>query len=67
MPEAGDLDVLEEFYSGWFYIKGFKIVYNKPTDDSFVSNFTQTFVLTRREWPPPISVDAINPNENNNI
>ena len=62
--DSGDLDMLEEFYSGWLYVKGFTIKYNKENDDTIMSNFTQTFILTRREWPPPIAVDAINPTEN---
>ena len=30
-----------------------------------MSNFSQTFFLTRREWPPPIAVDGLPNNENN--
>jgi len=57
--EVGRLDLLEQFYSGWFYIKGFTIKYTQENSNSIMSNISQTFVLTRREWPPPIPVDAI--------
>jgi hypothetical protein len=63
--EAGKMDLLEQFYSGWFYVKGFTIKYTQENAGSIMSNFTQTFVLTRREWPPPIAVDAIESKENN--
>jgi len=68
-PNAGTDDILEQFYSGWFYIKGFSIKYTHENDESIMSNFTQSFILTRREWPPPIAVDAIPSDEdiqNNN-
>jgi hypothetical protein len=64
-PNSGNQDRLEQFYSGWFYIKGFNIRYTKANDDSIMSNFTQKFTLTRREWPPPIAVDGLPKNENN--
>ena len=63
--ESAGLTRLEQFYSGWFYVKGFKIKYAHENDDSAMSSFTQTFILTRREWPPPIAVDAVG-TENNN-
>ena len=65
--EVGTWDMLDQFYSGWFLVKGFKITYNQENADSVMSNFSQSFILTRREWPPPIAVDAIviPPNENN--
>ena len=58
---------LEQFYSGWYYIKGFRIKYNQENAGSIMSNFTQTFTLTRREWPPPIAVESLKTNENNNV
>jgi hypothetical protein len=64
-PESGDLDILEQFYSGWFYVSGFIIKYSQANGESIMSNFTQDFVLTRREWPPPIAVDGLPENENN--
>ena len=61
---TGGMDFLEQFYSGWFYVKGFKIKYNKNIKSgSLMSNYTQNFVLTRREWPPPIAVDGLSANE----
>lgn len=47
-----------EFYSGYYIVKGFTLSWSKPDEDSIISNFSQTFNLTRREWPPPIPVDA---------
>lgn len=69
-PEAGTQDILEQFYSGWFYVKGFNIKYTQQNSDSIMSNITQTFVLTRREWPPPVAVGPIEPEgstENNTV
>jgi hypothetical protein len=62
------MDMLDQFYSGWFIVKGFNITYNKENSNSIMSNFTQSFVLTRREWPPPIAVEAIpKPTNQNNV
>jgi len=63
--QAEGRELLEQFYSGWFYVKGFKIKYVKDKPTGIVSNFTQEFILTRREWPPPIPVDPLPENENN--
>jgi len=57
--ESAGLDVLDQFYSGWYLIKGFVIKWNNDNINSMMSNFTQTFILTRREWPPPVAVDGI--------
>ena len=62
--ESEGMDRLEQFYSGWYYVKGFKIKYVNR-DNNAISNFTETFTLTRREWPPPIAVGSIKNNENN--
>lgn len=62
--ESENLDRLEQFYSGWYLVKGFRLKYNKDNDQSVLSNFTQQFILTRREWPPPIAVEALK-NQNN--
>ncbi|MBW2998200.1 hypothetical protein KY321_01555 [Candidatus Woesearchaeota archaeon] len=67
--ESQGLDTLDQFYSGWYYVKGFKIHFSnsKENDNSIMSNFSQTFVLSRREWPPPKAVDGIKKeNQNNN-
>jgi hypothetical protein len=54
-----------EFYSGWYMVKGFTLSWSKRDEDSIISNFSQTFVLTRREWPAPIPVDPVPVNANN--
>lgn len=51
------------FYSGWYLIKGFNIIYNNPTsenDGNLESKFSQTFIMTRREWPPPVPTQKEN-------
>lgn len=63
--EVSNDDLLDQFYSGWFLVKGFIIQYDHVNDESVLSNFTQKFVLTRREWPPPIAVNAVE-SENEN-
>jgi len=67
IKESGRQDLLEQFYSGWFYVKGFTLRYDHANNTSIMSNFTQKFVLTRREWPPPIAVEAIQKTENNEV
>jgi hypothetical protein len=52
-------EVLEFFYSGWYYVKGFDISWSREDEPNLYSNFSQTFVLTRREWPTPIPVDPV--------
>jgi len=64
-PTSDVWDALDQFYSGWYLVKGFSIKYDKVNAESVMSNFSQTFVLTRREWPPPIAVNAIENNKNN--
>jgi hypothetical protein len=55
-------EMLDKFYSGWYYVKGFKLQWNNQIDD-ILSNFSQRFLLTRREWPTPVSA-APRKNEN---
>ena len=55
-------DLLQQFYSGWYLVKGFTLKYNEANNNSIMSNFTQTFILTRREWPPPVAVEGIKNN-----
>lgn len=55
-PQSNGMDMLDQFYSGWYLVKGFSIQYNNKLFNQPNSKFTQTFVLTRREWPPPILV-----------
>jgi len=60
-PNAEGRDRKNEFYSGWYLVKGFTLTWVKQ--DSIVSNFTQSFTLTRREWPTPIPIDGITVNK----
>jgi hypothetical protein len=54
------------FYSGWYLVKGFNLRWaNRACNDSFMSNFSQTFILTRREWPPPVPVESVPTNATN--
>lgn len=57
-----------EFYSGYYLVKGFTLSWASK-EDSIMSNFSQTFTLTRREWPTPIPTDPVkvNPENNENI
>jgi len=52
-------DKKNEFYSGWYLVKGFTLSWSKRANDSIISNFSQTFILTRREWPTPIAIDSV--------
>jgi hypothetical protein len=58
-PDANANDMLDLFYSGWYIVKGYKVHWSKGNDDSIMSNFRQEFILTRREWPAPVPVTAI--------
>ena len=59
------IDMLDQFYSGWFIVKGFSITYDKENSNSIMSNFTQNFILARREWPAPVSIEGIAKSINN--
>jgi hypothetical protein len=60
-------EALEFFYTGWFYVKGFTLSWMRGTKPLF-SNFSQSFLLSRREWPAPVPVDPVKPaTENNTI
>lgn len=52
-------NLIELLYSGWFYVKGFKITWTSESRQSIISPFTHEFVLTRREWPAPVPVVPI--------
>ncbi len=52
-------NLIELLYSGWFYVKGFKITWTSESRQSMISPFTHEFVLTRREWPAPVPVVPI--------
>ncbi len=49
---------VEFFYSGWYYVKGFTLSWTRGEPQVF-SQFSQKFILTRREWPTPIPTDPI--------
>jgi hypothetical protein len=55
-------EMLDKFYSGWYYVKGFSLTWINQADD-ILSNFSQSFLLTRREWPTPVAT-APRKNEN---
>ena len=63
--ESKGHDLVDKFYSGWYYVKGFSINWNKGNANSIISNFSETFLLTRREWPTPIDVAPITNPKNN--
>jgi len=58
-------DRKNEFYSGWYLVKGFTLTWAKREVDSIVSNFSQTFILTRREWPTPEPINSVPINGSN--
>jgi len=51
--DADSANILDNFYSGWFYIKGLKIKYSFFDNEEYTNNFSQNFIITRREWPVP--------------
>jgi hypothetical protein len=54
-------EVVEFFYSGWYYVNGFTLSWMRD-DPKLFSNFSQSFTLTRREWPAPIPVEPVKKN-----
>lgn len=58
-PDSNYGDILDGFYSGWYLVKGFKLAWSSKNKSSILSNFTQEFILTRREWPAPMPVDPV--------
>ncbi|HRT03112.1 MAG TPA: hypothetical protein P5513_04155 [Candidatus Diapherotrites archaeon] len=51
-------EMLDKFYSGWYYVMGFTLTWEKQEED-MLSNFSQSFMLTRREWPTPVPTEPI--------
>jgi hypothetical protein len=55
-PESAGADLLEQFYSGWFYVKGFKIIYDKDNEESFaylighLSNIIHKFLVKNYDY-----------------
>ena len=58
-PDRDQTEEIDFFYSGWYMIMGFKVEWARD-EDNILSNFSQSFVLTRREWPTPEPVKGIN-------
>jgi len=56
---AQSRDRKNELYSGWYLVKGFTLSWSRPEEQSIVSNFSQNFILTRREWPTPIPTEPV--------
>jgi hypothetical protein len=65
--KAESNDMLDMFYSGWYIVNGFKVRWDGDAynNNSIMSNFSQEFVLTRREWPPPIYAVKVDTKNNN--
>lgn len=61
-PEMGLMDALDLFYSGWYLVKGFKLSWTSKDEGTPLSKFAQEFILTRREWPPPVPIEPIETN-----
>jgi hypothetical protein len=57
--DTGFKDTIDLFYSGWYFVKGFTLNWKSSNRKSILSSFTQEFILTRREWPPPIPIQPI--------
>jgi hypothetical protein len=55
-------DIMDLFYSGWYYVKGFVLHWSNSSAASVISGFTHEFNLTRREWPTPIPIQPIKTN-----
>jgi hypothetical protein len=51
-------EAIEFFYTGWYYVKGFTLSWTREDTDVY-SQFSQKFVLTRREWPAPVPVEPV--------
>jgi hypothetical protein len=53
-------EALDFFYTGYYMVKGFSLSYVKDLNDAIgLVNFSQTFILTRREWPTPVPIEPI--------
>jgi hypothetical protein len=57
--ESNFKDSLDLFYSGWYLVKGFTLSWSGKNEGDIMSGFTQEFILTRREWPAPVSVEPV--------
>lgn len=59
-PDFKQGEMLDLFYSGWYYVKGFSLSWIPGGEDEILNNFSQSFILSRREWPTPIPIEARN-------
>ena len=50
-------EMLDLFYSGWYYVKGFEFGWVFG-EQGAINNFTESLILTRREWPTPLPSTA---------
>jgi hypothetical protein len=50
-------EMLDLFYSGWYYVKGFTFSWIFG-NDGIINSFSESFILTRREWPTPLPSTA---------
>jgi len=57
--EDGSNFNMDRFYSGWYYVKGFNLEWSKKLQTETSSQFSQTFILSRREWPAPVAINTI--------
>lgn len=64
-PVENPKAAIDFFYTGWYYIKGFNLSWNRDIN-TMSSSFSQTYILTRREWNAPEPIDPIPPAENQN-
>jgi len=58
-PKNNMSDQADLFFSGWFIVKGFNLSWSSDGNDEVYSNFVHQLILTRREWPAPIPIEAI--------
>jgi hypothetical protein len=64
-PDLMPQQAVDYFYSGWYFVKGYNISWSRNAGAN-TSSFSQSFVLTRREWPPPEPVEPIRTTEPQN-
>ena len=51
-------EAVDFFYSGYYIVKGSTLSYvNDLNNATGMVNFSQVFILTRREWPTPVPIE----------
>lgn len=50
-------ETIDFFYSGWYYVRGFTLSWITGGYGDILNSFSQSFTLTRREWPTPVPTD----------